>query len=71
MEDTMKIYTCVDHDGHWVGVASVIVAPSEEIARRLLQVELRSHGLSGNKPFTLREIQTSEPQAFVLQDGDY
>jgi hypothetical protein len=67
----MKIFTCTDHDGHWVGVASVVVAPSEEIARRLLQIELRSHGLSGNKPFHLREINTTEERAFVLQDGDY
>lgn len=47
------------------------VAPSEEMARRLLLVELQSHGLSGNKPFTLRKINTAEPKAFVLQDGDY
>lgn len=67
----MNVYTCTDHDGHWVGVASVVVAPSEEIARRMLQVELQSHGLSGNKPFTLRQINITEPRAFVLQDGDY
>lgn len=67
----MKIFTCTDHDCHWVGGASVVVAPSEEIARRLLSVELQSHGLSGNKPFTLREINTTEQRAFVLHDGDY
>ena len=67
----MKIFTCTDHDGHWVGVASVVVAPSEEIARRLLSVELRSLGLNGNKPFTLRVLDTAEPKAVVLQDGDY
>jgi hypothetical protein len=67
----VNVYTCVDHEGHWVGVASVVVAPSEEIARRLLLVELQAHGLSGNKPFTLRQINTVEPRAFVLQDGDY
>lgn len=67
----MRVYTCVDHDGHWVGVASVVVAPSEEIARRLLLVELNRHGLDGSKPFHLREINITEPQAFVLQDGDY
>ncbi len=67
----MAVYTCTDHDGHWVGVASVVVAPSEEIARRLLRTELQSHGLSGNKPFTLVEINLAEPRAFVLQDGDY
>jgi hypothetical protein len=67
----MKVWTCTDHDGHWVGVASVVVAPSEETAKQLLSIELRSHGLSGNKPFTLREINITEPRAFVLQDGDY
>ena len=67
----MNVYTCTDHDGHWVGVASVIVAPSEEIARRLLLVELQSHGLRGNQPFTLQQINLTEPRAFVLQDGDY
>lgn len=67
----MNVYTCVDHDGHWVGGASVVVAPSEEEARRLLLVELQSHGLNGNKLFTLRQINIAEPRAFVLQDGDY
>jgi hypothetical protein len=67
----MKVYTCTDHDGHWIGVASVVVAPSEEIARRLLLVELQQHGLKGSAPFTLREINITEQRAFVLQDGDY
>ena len=67
----MNVYTCTDHDAHWVGGASVVVAPSEEIARRLLLVELQAHGLSGNRPFTLRQINTDEPRAFVLHDGDY
>ncbi len=67
----MNVYTCTDHEGHWVGVASVIVAPSEEIARRLLVVELQAHGLKGTAPFTLRQINIAEPRAFVLQNGDY
>jgi hypothetical protein len=67
----VKIFTCVDHDGHLVGVASVVVARSEETARQLLQIELRSRGLSGNKPFSLQEIDISEPRAIILQDGDY
>lgn len=68
----MKIYTCVDHPGHWVGVASVVVAPNEDEARRLLIDELYTHGLAqGPKPFTLREINIKKPKAFVLQNGDY
>jgi hypothetical protein len=67
----MNVYTCDDHDGHWVGVASVVVADSEDEARALLRAELPKHGLDGNKPFTLRQINTQEPRAFVLQNGDY
>lgn len=32
----LNVYTCDDHDGHWVGTASVVVAETEEIARDLL-----------------------------------
>ncbi|WP_068018941.1 hypothetical protein [Rhodoplanes sp. Z2-YC6860] len=67
----MNIYTCVDHDGHWVGVASVIVAETEDQARDLLVAELATHGLDQTKPFTLRRINADAPKAFVLQDGDY
>jgi hypothetical protein len=67
----MPVFVCTDHDGHWVGVASVIVAESEDEARLLLTAELKTHGLDGGKPFTLRRINTVEPRAFVLQNGDY
>jgi hypothetical protein len=67
----MNVYTCTDHDGHWVGVASVIVAEDEEDARVLLIKELRSHGLDEAKPFTLQKINTNDPRAYVLQNGDY
>lgn len=67
----MNIYTCVDHDGHWVGVASVVVAETEDQARALLAAEIKTHGLDASKPFTLRKISTESPRAFVLCDGDY
>ena len=68
----MQGYVCTDHDGHYpVGVASIIVAPDEDEARRLLAAELREHGLDAGKPFTLRRIQSEKPQAFVLLDGNY
>lgn len=67
----MRVYVCTDHDGHYpVGVASVVVAHTEEEARQLLVSELENHGLRG-KGFTLRCIQTESPQAFVLHDGQY
>lgn len=67
----MNVYVCTDHDGHYVGVASVVVANSEPEAAALLKAQLHEHGLDETKPFTLRLIQTERPQAFVLQDGDY
>jgi hypothetical protein len=70
-DDVLNVYTCTDHDGHWVGVASVVVAETEDIARDLLKAELRGHGLNADLPFTLRRINIAHPRAFVLQDGDY
>ncbi len=70
--EAVKLFTCVDHDGVWpVGVASVVVAGSEDEARDLLKVELRSQGLDSSKPFTLSEISAERPRAFVLMNGDY
>lgn len=67
----MDVYTCTDHDGHSIGVASVVVANSEPEARGLLKAALHEHGLDENKPFMLRRINTETPRAFVLQDGDH
>lgn len=68
----LNVYTCTDHDGFYpVGVASVVVAETEEIARDLLKTELKEHGLDYHKPFTLRRINTAHPKAFVLLNGDY
>jgi hypothetical protein len=68
----MNIYICQDHEGHYpVGVCSVIVAEDEDMARLLLQAELREHGLRKEEPFTLRRINTDKPKAFVILDGDY
>jgi hypothetical protein len=65
----MNVYVCDDHHGHYpVGVCSV---EHEDQARDLLKAELRSHGLDPNKPFTLRKLNTAEPRAFVILDGDY
>jgi hypothetical protein len=67
----LSVFTCTDHDGHFVGGASVVVARNEDSARELLKDELRQHGLNPNAAFTLRRISTETPKAFVLQDGDY
>lgn len=75
----MNVYTCNDHVGHWVGTASVIVAENELQAYELLRVQLVKHGLNlevleaekrGEMP-TFQPLDTTKPQAIVLQNGDY
>lgn len=75
----MNVYTCKDHAGHWVGTASVIVAETELQAYEMLRVELVKHGLEyevmrnerkGQMP-TFQLLDTTKPQAIVLQNGDY
>ena len=65
----LKTWVCTDHDGRWVGVASVVLAETKGIAERLLRAELNRRGLNGNVPFTLKLLEGR--QAVVLQDGDY
>lgn len=72
LPDGKRVFVCTDHDGHYVGGASVVVAFSEPEARGLLDAELRTHGLNPNDPvYTLREIGQGAPVAVVLRNGDY
>lgn len=67
----MRVFTCDDHAGLYpVGTASVVVATDEGEAHALLRQALIERGLGG-EPFTLSELDTSQPQALVLRDGDY
>jgi hypothetical protein len=67
----LKVFTCVDHKGHWpVSVASVVVARGEDEARRLLDAELLQQGLDTD-PYTLKEVATDHPHAVVLANGEY
>lgn len=66
---TFIFFICTDHDGFWpVGACSVVLAPSETLARELLEQALRTRGLDATKPFTLTEIGVG---AHILNDGDY
>ena len=69
----MRVFACNDHDGLWVGTASVVVAADEASARVLLDAELVSrHLLPGPlSSYTLQEVSVAEPKVIVLQDGDY
>lgn len=65
----MKVFTSNDFEGQWpVGTAAVIVAESETHARQLLEA---CHPLAAKKPYTVRELDLSQPAAVVLSDGNY
>ena len=70
--DLIKVYTCIDHEGHWpVGVASVVVAEDEGQARILLDAELVEQGLLAKESYTLQEMDLGQAQVVILADGDY
>ena len=74
MTDEMKIYTCDDHDYHYpVGVASVVIAPNVDEARKALDKQLFEHSLRGyeEKSYTLNEMSIDRTQALVICDGNY
>lgn len=66
----MRIWTSTDFAGVWpVGSAAVVVAPSEERAKELLDIELRTRGLRFDG--TLEELALADERAVILLDGDY
>lgn len=68
----MNVYVCTDHDIHYpVGGASVVVAETEDEARRLLSAALTGCGLNGTDPFTLAKLELGSARAIVLRDGEY
>lgn len=66
----LKVFTCDDHDGVWLGGASVVVAASEDDARRLLAAELQSRNLRTER-MTLRQLDLRSASVNVLWDGNY
>ena len=69
----MKVWTCVGFKGHYpVGTALVVVAPTMEIAERLVTQELEKQGLPQEEgDVQLQELNTSVAQVRVLANGNY
>lgn len=68
----LKVFTCTDHDSHYpVGVASIVVAPTEQTARNTLRKQLSEHGLNPDTDFTLYEVDITKRHATILCDGNY
>ena len=69
----MKIYTCNCFDGHWpFGTSAIVVAENVEQAADLLSAEISSMGLPQPiESSMLEEVDTSQPFALVLNNGEY
>lgn len=70
----MKVFTCTDHDGHWpVGISVVVVAPSLDDAKRVLDEALRGDGLKpvAEGEYTLNLVDTTIANAVVHHDRNY
>lgn len=66
----MKVYICT-HDGVWITGYSVVVAKDRPQAKRVIKRKLQEVGLDPEQPFSLDEVNTSEPNAVVVFNGDY
>lgn len=67
---TLRVWWCNDHTTVWpVGAASVVLAYTEDEARKLLRAKLLERGLP-DEPFTLH-LMPQEPGAVIICDGNY
>ena len=68
----LKIYKCLDFEGHWpVGTAAVVIAPDKETARKLLSDDLKKQGLTLKDSDEFHEIPHDKAASYVLHNGDY
>lgn len=76
----MTVYTCTELQGIWpVGTAAVVIAQDRGHAKRLLEAEAKSRGLTGATDSEGTELKLDDilpvsmdyPHAVILLDGDY
>ncbi len=69
----IKLYICTNHEGYWDVGVSIILARNEIEAGKLLETALKKCGLRLDNEISYEfvEIDMSEEQAIVLNDGDY
>lgn len=67
---TLNVYE-VRHAGIWLGGLSIVVAESEEKALALTKFALVERSLSADNIQVVRKLNLTEPNCFVLNDGDY
>ncbi|MGL5736475.1 MAG: hypothetical protein ACRCYS_16560, partial [Beijerinckiaceae bacterium] len=70
--DRKRVWTCTGFEGFWpVGTAAVVVADSAEEAAVLLTEQVTPIKRQTVLPEDLREVDLTQPQAIVLNNGDY
>ena len=69
----MRVFTCRDHDGKYLGGCSVVAAPTVEMAYSILDKALIERGLKPHdeSPYTLQDFVPDVIGVKVLFDGDY
>lgn len=65
----LKVFTA-NHEGHWLGGCSVVVAENKDEAYEILSKELGYQGLNVSYG-AIQEIDLYTPAAHVLFNGDY
>jgi hypothetical protein len=74
MTQKLNLYTCTGFTGHYpVGTSAIIIAPSEERARLLLDQELKKYGLGrgDGEKHNMFVVPLDKQAAIILNDGDY
>ena len=72
-EEPYKTFICTDHHTIFpLGASSVVIAYDHKHAIRQLDKELKKQGFMTyeEKPYTIVEINTFEPRAYILSTGD-
>lgn len=69
----LKVYTCRDFRGMYLGASAVVVAMNAKEARVLLEKELAAKGLTveGDGNFSIVRVDTAKSGCVILHDGSY
>ncbi len=68
----MRVFYCTSFVGHQpVGTCALVVAEDEQDARTRLALKLEAIGLNLSDGDAIEELDTTQPSALILLDGDY
>ena len=77
-DESNKLFICTNfYTPYPLKPSALVVAPSKELARRVLVEGLETNGNAALKPkdathqYAFQEVDLNIPRAFILSDGDY